>query len=149
MAHLLSANIFNFLISKNRIPSDAKKREQWIKNIQNHQTFTLVDQNTMRFSVCNEHFEANKIRRLKGRVVVDGPPTIFPEIHKIACPSQRITSTAPSVLDTETTGKVPLVEPQSCLEQYRRLILVYLKHIFTSFGGKLKNIKLGVCLHCV
>lgn len=114
------------------MPSDAKKREQWIKNIQNHQKFTMIDQNTMRFSVCNEHFESNKLRRLKGRMNAVGPPTIFPKITKIAYPPQRITPKTSSILQAEKAEKIPLIEPQSCLEQYKRLTLKT-NHLFSSF----------------
>lgn len=132
----ISFNIF-FYFSENcfytSIPQEPKKREQWIENIQHHQDFTMIDQNTMRFSVCNQHFEANKLRRCKGRVVAEGPPTIFPKIIKVVCPSQQTTPTA-SILQMgkekitglsrsdsfEKTETIPLVEPHSCILQYRK-----------------------------
>lgn len=97
-----------------------KKREQWIENIHNHQEFTLIDQRTMRFSVCNLHFEANKVRKLKGRVSVEGPPTIFPKSTKAPCPPQRIVAPTPVLQTEQQTESFPLVEPQSCIEQYKR-----------------------------
>lgn len=103
------------------MPLDAEKREQWIENIQNHQKFSMIDQKTMRFSVCNQHFEGNKIRkRTQGRLIAVGPPTIFPKINKVTCPSHHSTTSTATVLQEGTTEMTPLIEPQSCLEQYKR-----------------------------
>lgn len=111
------------LIHLNRMPLDVEKREEWIENIQNHQQFTLIDQKTMRFSVCNQHFEPNKMRkRTQGRLIAVGPPTIFPKITNVACPSHQNTTSAATILQekVEFTKMTPLIEPQSCLEQYKR-----------------------------
>lgn len=104
------------------MPLDAVKRKQWIGNIQNHQKFTMIDHKTMRFSVCNLHFEPNKIRkRSQGRLVANGPPTIFPNINKVTCPSDQNTASETTILQKEETQMMSQIEPQSCLEQqYKR-----------------------------
>lgn len=64
------------------MPQDAQKRDEWIKKIKSHQNFTAVDENSVRFTVCSEHFEATQLQRTKGRII-PGCPTIFPPHDEI------------------------------------------------------------------
>lgn len=104
------------------MPLIAEKRQQWIENIQKHQNFTIIDEKTIRFPVCNLHFEANKIRKGNRRILAEGPPTIFPKINSAIWPRQSkpIPTPAATMSQEENTGMIPLCEPYLCLEQYKK-----------------------------
>lgn len=73
------------------MPQDTKAREKWIASIKTHQTFSNIDEKTIYYSVCSNHFESSEMYSGKNvRLKPEACPTIYPRIYQTAAQTEEI-----------------------------------------------------------